>query len=99
MKIEIAGINYRKGIDYYVGRSFGYLQPEPTNQHDPNAIGIYSTDGHHLGYVPALQTATIRALGLQFPIPVDVEILQGFDEIERRPFFWGSVYIRTTLKQ
>lgn len=28
------------------------LVPEPTNQYDPNAIKVMSSEGHHLGYVP-----------------------------------------------
>ena len=35
---SIAGINYRKGIAAYLGRSTGYIKPEPTNRHDPNAV-------------------------------------------------------------
>ena len=48
---SIAGINYRKGIAAYLGRSTGYIKPEPTNRHDPNAIAVYAEDGHHLGYL------------------------------------------------
>jgi len=37
------------------------LIPEPTNQHDSNAIAVY-VDGAHVGYVPASETADVRQL-------------------------------------
>ena len=61
---NIAGINYRDGIAAYIGDFDGYLQPDPTNEHAPNAIAIFHKDGHHLGFIPAGCTDAIRALGL-----------------------------------
>ena len=98
---KIAGINYRKGIANYVGKCRGYIKPEPTNEHDPNAIAIYcAEDDHHLGYVPSDDTDDVRALGLSFPIPVQVEIEECYDDdmndegetVERR-FYVGDIYI------
>lgn len=37
------------------------LVPEPTNEHDPNAIAVY-VDGAHVGYVPASETGEVRQL-------------------------------------
>lgn len=37
------------------------LIPEPTNEHDPDAIAVY-VDGAHVGYVPASETGEVRQL-------------------------------------
>ena len=93
LKCNIAGINFRKGINDYVGKFIGYLTPETTNQHDPNAIAIYHQDGHHLGYIPAEDTDDVRALGLPFPIRVYGEIEEDYDDTEDRKFFHGHILI------
>ena len=98
MTFSIAGINYRRGIAHYVGQSTGCLQPEPSNRHDPNAIAIYAADGHHLGYVPAFETDSVRALHLRFPIPVYVSIEECYDSDDHRRFFVGQVTIKYKKK-
>ena len=95
---DIAGINFRRGIADYVGQSTGYLKPQPTNRHDPNAIAIYSSDHHHLGYIPAYETDEVRSLRLRFPIPVSVNIEECYDSDEDRTFFVGSVTILVKRK-
>ena len=95
---DIAGINYRKGISGYVGQSTGYLKPQPTNRHDPNAIAIYSDDDHHLGYIREYETEDVRALRLRFPIPVSVYIEECYDNDENRSFFVGQVTIKYKKK-
>lgn len=95
---SIAGINFRKGIAAYVGSSVGYLKPQPTNRHDPNAIAVYSDDGQHLGYIPADETDDVRALRLRFPIPVAVYIEECHDDAEDRTFFVGTVTIQVQKK-
>lgn len=90
---DIAGINFRRGIAEYIGQSTGYLKPQPTNRHDPNAIAIYSSDGHHLGYIREYETDEVRSLRLRFPIPVSVDIEECYDYDESRRFFVGSVII------
>ena len=91
---DIAGINFRRGISNYVGNFTGYLKPQPTNRHDPNAIAIYHQDGHHLGYIPAYETEGVRALQLDFPIPISGNIEEAYDDDEDRHFFVGVVWIR-----
>lgn len=93
MKFDIAGINFRKGIADYVGKSRGYIQPEPKNSHDPNAIAIYCEDGHHLGYIKMDETDDVRDLGKEFPIPVLVEIEEDFDYDENRKYYHGEIMI------
>ena len=102
LRYNIAGINYREGIADYVGKFTGYLHPEATNQHDPNAIAVYHHDGHHLGYIPADSTDDIRALGVPFPIPVDGEIEENYDENDEdnkpHQYFIGTVYVEIPSK-
>ena len=95
---SIAGINYRKGIAAYVGNSVGYIKPEPTNRHDPNAIAVYAEDGHHLGYIPATDTYEVHSLRLRFPIPVSVDIEECNDDDDRR-FYVGEVTIQVQTKK
>lgn len=90
---DIAGINFRRGIADYVGKSTGYLKQQPTNRHDPNAIAIYASDGHHLGYIREYETDEVRSLRLRFPIPVSVDIEECYDYDQSRRFFVGSVTI------
>ena len=90
---NIAGINYRDGIADYLGEFEGYLQPDPENEHDPNAIAVYHKDGHHLGFVPAACTDYIRLLGKQFPIAITGTIDQEHDDIEDRYYFVGTVFM------
>lgn len=90
---DIAGINFRRGIADYLGQSTGYLKPQQTNRHDPNAIAIYASDGHHIGYIREYETDEVRALRLRFPIPVSVDIEECYDSNEERRFFVGSVTI------
>lgn len=87
----IAGLSYREGIDDCVGTFRGYLKEEPTNRHDPNAIAIYNRDGHHVGYIPAIQTEDVRGLKLPFPIPITgyIEEAEGFIG----PYFRGEIHI------
>jgi HIRAN domain. len=61
IEFYIAGVQYRKNIDNYLGEFMGNLVPEPRNPHDRNAIKIVAMDGHHVGYVPKNMTAKIRA--------------------------------------
>ena len=94
---SIAGINYRKGIASYVGRSVGCLRPQPSNKYDPNAIAVYSEDGHHLGYIHATDTYEVHKLHLRFPIPVSIDIEECYDSDDRR-FFVGEVSFQVKTK-
>ena len=98
LRYKIAGINHRKRIRDYVGKSKGYIQPEPTNKYDPNAIAIYAEDGHHLGYIPQAETQDVRDLGLPFPIEVYCEIEEDYDYDDSRRFFVGHILIEQPEK-
>ena len=90
---NIAGINYRENIGEYVGDFDGYLQADPDNEHDPNAIAVYHSDGHHLGFIPSGCTDYIRAFGFPFPIQITGTIEQEHDDIDDRDYFVGTVYL------
>lgn len=68
IEFYIAGVQYRKDIDNYLGEFRGNLVPEPRNKHDRNAIKIVALDGHHVGYVPKDRTAEIKSKK-KFPCP------------------------------
>lgn len=90
---NLAGLNYRKNISDYVGDFAGYLKPEPTNEYDPDAVAVYHSDGHHVGYIPQNCTDDIRDLGLPFPIAVFGNIEQEYDYDQHRNYFRGTVYL------
>lgn len=93
LSFNIAGINYREGIADYVGEFEGYLQPDTQNEYDPNAIAVYHSDGHHLGFIPAYETQEVRELNLPFPIEVTGIIEQKHNDAENRDYFQGVVYV------
>lgn len=98
LRFKIAGINHRKRIRDYVGKCMGYIQPEPTNKYDKNAIAIYAEDGHHLGYIPQEDTQDVRDLGMPFPINVYCEIEIAYDYDDCRRFFVGHILIEQPEK-
>lgn len=99
LRFKIAGINYRKRIMDYVGKCKGYIQPEPKNKYDPNAIAIYAEDGHHLGYIPQADTQEVHDLGMPFPINVYCEIEEDYDYDDSRRFFVGHILIEQPEKE
>lgn len=91
---SIAGINFRRGISKYVGEFMGYIEAEPKNKYDPNAIAIHASDGHHLGYIPADYTDDVRDLTRSaWPYPTWCEIEEDYDYDENRRYFRGNVYL------
>lgn len=93
--LKIAGINRREGIDRYAGRVDCALVPEPDNEFDPEAIKVVADDRHHLGYVPADQTAFVRSLTAgEFPYKATAFIEEKEDEVDGHRFFVGYVYIK-----
>ena len=63
--IKVAGVSYR--IDALQDNAFApgrrlALVPEPDNEHDPNAIGVWDEDRRlQAGYVPAEDTRELEA--------------------------------------
>src|SRR6476646_9554819 len=63
--IKVAGVSYRldalQDDAFAPGRRLS-LVPEPDNEHDPNAIGVWDADRRvHAGYVPADVAAGLDA--------------------------------------
>lgn len=90
---NLAGVNYRENIRDYVGAFEGYIEPEPTNEYDPDAIAVYHSDGHHVGYIPQNCTDDIRDLELPFPLAVFGEVEEEYDYDRNRNYFRGTVYL------
>ena len=79
--LKIAGINYREGINRYVGRVNCALVPEPDNEYDPDAIKIVAEDRHHLGYIQSGQTDLVCSLTAnEFPYRCPAIIEEHEDE-------------------
>ena len=93
--LKIAGINYREGINRYVGRVNCALVPEPDNEYDPDAIKIVAEDRHHIGYIPSGQTEMVCWLTAnEFPYKCTAIIEEHEDEDDGHHFFTGYVYIK-----
>lgn len=80
--IKLAGISYR--LDAVQDDAFApgqqlALVPEPENEHDPNAIGIWDAERRlQAGYVPAETAATLDAAAWQA-----VSLLEFFEDGKR----------------
>ena len=93
--LKIAGINYREGINRYVGRVNCALVPEPDNEYDPDAIKIVAEDRHHLGYIQSGQTDLVCSLTAnEFPYRCITIIEEHEDEDDGHRFYTGYVYIK-----
>ena len=62
--IPVAGVTFRPGniedASFDPGRRLA-LVPEPENEHDPNAVGIWNEERTlHAGYVPAAVATELR---------------------------------------
>ena len=94
--LKITGVNYRSGINRYLGRVMCALVPEPDNEYDPDAIKIVAEDRHHLGYIPTDQTDFVRSMtGDTFPYRCEAHIYEAEDEDDGHRFFYGFVYIKS----
>ena len=86
---KIAGINFRRGIRNLAGIYFdAILVAEPKNKYDPNAIKIIHAEDHrHLGYIPADETADVRAwikTTLPDPCRAHIDEFEDYDEEKER---------------
>ena len=97
---KIAGINFRKGIKDLAGQYFScYLEADPKNKYDQNAIKIMHADGRHLGFIPSDETEHVREfVNDQFPyMDCKGHIDEGeeYDENDRlRHFLYGTINIQ-----
>ena len=97
---KIAGINYQRGLKNYEGNFIGYLQPEPQNKYDPNAIAIHHRDGKLLGYIPADQTDEVREItSSQFPFEIFGDIEDNIDYDNNRHYHTGIIHLEIKSKK
>lgn len=91
LRTHIAGIPHRKPEKLpQVGDPVA-LQPEPTNQYDPNAIKVMwnpssgmeedSSPFIHLGYIPKTETATVRGFDITTMKVVEVVPERKWSEV------------------
>jgi hypothetical protein len=80
--IKVAGVSYRHDAvqdDAFAPGKRLELVPEPDNEHDPNAIGVWDAERRlQAGYVPAETAADLDAEAWQA-----VSLLEYFDEGKR----------------
>lgn len=62
MCLDVAGINKHECTFDYVGPFEGYIEADPDNEFDPNAIKVMHHDGAQLGYIKAAETELVRQL-------------------------------------
>lgn len=99
LEINIAGINYRENVEKYLGTCEVKLEPDPTNEYDPNAIKIVAADGGHLGFVPKDMIDEVRKR-VSLPASGTAVIDKGKDDDidgdgEGSEFFYGKVRIKS----
>lgn len=87
---RIAGAQYRN-TSADVGAFLGFVKPDPNNEHDPNAIGIYNNEGKLLGYIPKDDLPDYREWASKDILPCVGFIKEG-DEVP----LYGKVKIMDT---
>jgi hypothetical protein len=92
MKIAIVGTKFRPGgIAALAKIQKGHalvLVREPDNQHDPDAVAIYSAAGEHLGYVPRSENIDLARdldAGVSFATIMEDEAIIAKGEIKFAP--------------
>lgn len=60
IEFNIAGITHSEHVDDHLDEFVATLEPEPTNEYDPNAIKILAQNGDRVGYVPREVTNEVR---------------------------------------
>lgn len=92
--LNVAGMSFCKGMSQYKGFIDAALVPEPKNEFDPNAIKIVAVDGHHLGYIPAMQTDFVRSLTAnEFPYRCKCDVIESYNDDDEKTYH-GFVYIK-----
>ena len=93
LRFKIAGINYREGIGDLVGKSKGYVIPDPQNEFDPNALKIVTVGNVHVGFIPKDKTEDFRQFVMN-KFPADVTIyISRFEDGDEEERFSGTVFV------
>lgn len=72
----IAGAKYRNNSEFGF---IGYTKPDPSNEYDKRAIGIYRLDGTLIGYLPKDEQADYRAWSNRNILPCVGIIYEGYN--------------------
>ena len=92
-RTKIAGINFRKGIKHMAHTYFdAMLYPDTKNEYDPNAIKIVSMDYKHLGYVPAIETSSVRSF-IEDNLPYPCRAFIGESSDFNGTYLYGRIVI------
>lgn len=92
-RTKIAGINFRKGIKHMAHTYFdAMLYPDTKNEYDPNAIKIVSMDYKHLGYVPAIETSSVRSF-IEDNLPYPCRAFIGESSDYNGTYLYGRIVI------
>ena len=86
----IAGVQQRNTVED-VGAFLGFVKPDPNNPYDPNAVGIYTNDRRHVGYISHAELGKYRRWATKEVLPCVGFIKEG-DEV---PLF-GKVKVMDT---
>lgn len=93
MEIQIAGCNYRRGLEDFVGEFDGHLVAEPNNNYDSEAIAI-KIGRKKLGYVPEAETDDVRRFtGGKLPFDCHGILARGYDRYNDREYYYGIAVI------
>ncbi|MGM9713215.1 MAG: HIRAN domain-containing protein [Prevotella sp.] len=72
---RIAGLTYHITLsESECGEFDGFIEPEPTNRHDPNALVIKKRDGRKMGYIQRDMTEIFRTLHGRRRVPCTINI-------------------------
>ena len=72
----IAGVKYRNNSEFGF---IGYAKPDPSNEYDKRAIGIYRLDGTLIGYLPKDEQTDYRAWSNRNILPCVGIVYEGYN--------------------
>lgn len=84
---NVAGAN-RRCTPNDVGGIVGYVEAEPTNDYNPNAMGVYLANGKLIGYIAERELEDYRAWSRTKKLPfvgyIDINTAKGFGVVASR---------------
>lgn len=94
IELPIRGINFRNLDKSKVGTFSGYIAPDKENKYDKYAIGVYSEDGTHFGFIEKNQKNLYKLIEAgEGYIDAILEVSTFIDEDTNEERFHGVVTI------